>query len=77
MKERFQGMEAIEKTRWEGDKTVGAESVRGKMKREIDEMKRIRREASLERPEKTPIGREESLLLSRVRENKVRVKMEE
>ena len=26
MKEGFQGMEVIEKTRWEGDKTVVAES---------------------------------------------------
>ena len=26
MKEGGQGMEAIEKTRWEGDKTVGVES---------------------------------------------------
>ena len=25
MKEGFQGMEVIEKTRWEGDKTVGVE----------------------------------------------------
>ena len=33
----------------------------------MDEMKRVWREASLERPEKTPDGREESLLLFRVR----------
>ena len=33
----------------------------------MDEMKRVWRETSLERPEKTPDGREESLLLSRVR----------
>ena len=26
MKEVFQGMEVIEKARWEGDKTVGVES---------------------------------------------------
>ena len=26
MKEGFQGMEVIEKTRWEGDKSVGIES---------------------------------------------------
>ena len=26
MKEGFQGMEVIEKTRWEGDKTVGIEN---------------------------------------------------
>ena len=31
MKEGFQGMEVIEKTRWEGDETVGIESVRRKM----------------------------------------------
>ena len=39
MKEGFQGMEVIEKTRWEGDKTVGVEIVRRRMKRGIDEMK--------------------------------------
>ena len=34
-------MEVIEKTRWEGDKTVGAKRVRTKMKRGMDEMKRV------------------------------------
>ena len=62
MKEGGQGMEVIEKTRLEGDKTVGVERVR-RMKRGMDEMKRVRRATSLERPEKTPDGREESLLL--------------
>ena len=33
-------MEVIEKTRWEGDKTVGVERVRRRMKRGMDEMKR-------------------------------------
>ena len=65
MKEGGQGMEVIEKTRWEGDKTVGIERVRKRMKRGMNEMKRVRRETSLERPEKTPDGREESLLLLR------------
>ena len=60
-------MEVIEKIRWEGDKTVVVETVRRRMKRGMDEMKRFLRETSLERPEKTPDGREESLLLSRVR----------
>ena len=32
-KEGGQGMEVIEKTRWEGDKTVGVERVRRRMKR--------------------------------------------
>ena len=41
MKEGEQGMEVIEKTRWEGDKIVGAERVRRRMKRGMDEMKRI------------------------------------
>ena len=41
MKEGGQGMEVIEKTRWEGDKTVGVEKVRRRMKREINETKRI------------------------------------
>ena len=36
-----QGMEVIEKTRWEGDKTVGVEIVKRRMKREMDEMKRV------------------------------------
>ena len=40
MKEGGQGMEVNEKTRWEGDKTVGVERVR-EMKRGMDEMKRI------------------------------------
>ena len=40
MKEGGQGMEVIEKTRWEGDKTVGVERMR-RMKRGTDEMKRI------------------------------------
>ena len=60
-------MEVIEKTRWEGDKTVGVERVRRRMKRGMDEMKRVRRVTRLKRPEKTPDGREESLLLLRVR----------
>ena len=63
MKEGGQGMEVIEKTRWEGDKTVGEERVRTRMKRGMDEMKRVWRETSFERPEKTPDGREERLLL--------------
>ena len=37
MKEGFQGMEVIEKTRWEGDKTVGVEEARRRMKRRMDE----------------------------------------
>ena len=41
MKEGGQGMEIIEKTRWEGDKTVGVERVRIRMKRGIDKMKRV------------------------------------
>ena len=41
MKEGGQGMEVIEKTRWEGNKTVGAERVKTRMKREMDEMKRV------------------------------------
>ena len=65
MKEEGQGMEVIEKTRWEGDKIVEGERVRRRMKRGMDEMKRVRSEASLERPEKIPDGREESLLLLR------------
>ena len=40
MKEGGQGMEVIEKTRWEGDKTVGIEKKR-RMKRGMDEMKRV------------------------------------
>ena len=34
-------MEVIEKTRWEGDKTVVVEKVRRSMKRGMDEMKRV------------------------------------
>ena len=41
MKEGEQGMEVTEKTRWEGYKTVGVERVRRRMKRGMDEMKRI------------------------------------
>ena len=41
MKEGGQGMEVIEKTRWEGDKTVRVEIVRRRMNRGIDEMKRV------------------------------------
>ena len=41
MKEVGQGMKVIEKTRWEGDKTVGEERVRRRMKRGMDEMKRV------------------------------------
>ena len=40
MKEGGQGMEVIEETRWEGDKTVGVERVR-RMMRRMDEMKRV------------------------------------
>ena len=42
MKEGEQGMEVIEKTRWEGDKTVVAERMR-RMKRGMDEMKSLKR----------------------------------
>ena len=41
MKEGGQGMEVIEKTRWEGDKTVGVEIMKTRMKRGMDGMKRI------------------------------------
>ena len=41
MKEGGQGMEVIENTRWEGDKTVGVERMRTKMKRGMNEMKRV------------------------------------
>ena len=41
MKERRQGMKVIEKTRWEGDKTIVAERVKTKMKRGMGEMKRV------------------------------------
>ena len=34
-------MEVIENTRWEGGKTVEAERVRTRMKRRMDEMKRV------------------------------------
>ena len=41
MKEGFQGMEVIEKTRWERGNIVGVERVRTRVKREMDEMKRV------------------------------------
>ena len=41
MKGGGQGMEVIEKTRWEGDKTVGVERVRGRMKRGMYEVWRV------------------------------------
>ena len=41
MKEGRQGMEFIEKTRWKGDKTVGINRVGGRVKRGMDEMKRV------------------------------------
>ena len=41
MEKGFQGMKVIEKTRWEGDKTVAVERVRRRMKRGMDEMKRV------------------------------------
>ena len=41
MKEGGQGMEVIEKIRWEGDNPVGVERVRTRMKRGMDEMKRV------------------------------------
>ena len=41
MKEGVQGMEVIEKTRWVGDKTVGVERMRTRMKRGMYEMKRV------------------------------------
>ena len=39
-KEEEQGVEVIEKTRWEGGKAVVVERVR-RMKRRMDEMKRV------------------------------------
>ena len=41
MKEGGQGTEVIEKTRWDGDKTVKVERMRTRMKRGMDEMKRV------------------------------------
>ena len=41
MKEVGQRMEVIEKTRWDGDKIVVVEIVRTRMKRGMDEMKRV------------------------------------
>ena len=41
MKEGDQGMEVIEKTRWEGIKSIGVERVRRRMKRGMYEMKRV------------------------------------
>ena len=41
MKEGGQRMEVIEKTRWEGDKTVGVERMTRITKRGMDEMKRV------------------------------------
>ena len=41
MKEGGQGMEVIEKTRWERDKTVGIEEVRRRTKRGMDKTKRV------------------------------------
>ena len=37
MKKGFQGIEVIEKTRWEGDKTVGVERVSEKKDKEKNE----------------------------------------
>ena len=41
MKEGGQGMEVIEKTRWEGDKIVGVEIVRRRKKKGMGEVKRV------------------------------------
>ena len=41
MKEGGQGMEVIEKIRWDGDKTVGIKRIRRRMKRGMDETKRV------------------------------------
>ena len=41
MKEGGQGMEVIEKTRWEGDKTVVVERMRTRMKKGMVKMKRL------------------------------------
>ena len=41
MKEVGQEKEVIEKTRWEGDNSVGVERMRTRMKRGMDEMKRV------------------------------------
>ena len=41
MKEGRQEMEVIEKTRLEGDKTVVVEKVKGRIKRGMDEIKRV------------------------------------
>ena len=41
MKEGGQGMEVIEKTRWNGDKTAETERVRRRMKRGMDEIERV------------------------------------
>ena len=41
MKKGGQAMKVIEKTRWEGNKIVVVERVRRKMKRGMNEMKRV------------------------------------
>ena len=42
MEEEGQGMEVIEKTRWEGDKTVGAERVRKQSESEDGGIRELR-----------------------------------
>ena len=56
MKEVRQGMEVIEKTRWEGNKTVGLKRVRRNMKR--IQQKRTTRVSRERRPLKIPEGRD-------------------
>ena len=41
MKEGGQGMEVVEKTRWEGNKVVGTEIVRRRIMKGMDKMKRV------------------------------------
>ena len=41
MEESIQESETVEKTRWEGNKIVGTENEKKKMKRAMNEMKKI------------------------------------
>ena len=56
-------MKVIEKTRLKRGELVIVERARRRMKRRMNKMKRVLRSTRLERPEKTPDGREESWLL--------------
>ena len=71
-------MKVIEKTRWEGGKTVGVKSVRRRMKRGMDGIEECVKRSKVGKTRKhIRWKRGEFVLVETMRENRMRVEMVE